>query len=257
MYPTGDPDRAPVRCSLPVAYYHAGIEAAVGIVFALWGRETTGAGQFVDVSLQEAMVMPNMTSPTQFPLTGLRGNRAGTSFRGGRAIFREIWPCSDGYVSFALRGGPARIPGIVRMVEYMAEHGMAPAHLKERDWASYNHNVASQEEVDRIEAALAAFFRTKSMQELFDAACERGLMLAPANTAREVLASRQLAARAFFVEIDDPALGAPLTLPGAFARSSRGGIGIRRRAPRLGEHNAEVYGGLGLDAATLAAEGIA
>jgi crotonobetainyl-CoA:carnitine CoA-transferase CaiB-like acyl-CoA transferase len=117
--------------------------------------------------------------------------------------------------------------------------------------------VASQEEVDRIEAALAAFFRTKSMQELFDAACERGLMLAPANTAREVLASRQLAARAFFVEIDDPALGAPLTLPGAFARSSRGGIGIRRRAPRLGEHNAEVYGGLGLDAATLAAEGIA
>lgn len=257
MYPTGDPDRAPVRCSLPVAYYHAGIEAAVGIVFALWGRETTGAGQFVDVSLQEAMVMPNMTSPTQFPLTGLRGNRAGASFRGGRAIFREIWPCSDGYVSFALRGGPARIPGIVRMVEYMAEHGMAPAHLKERDWASYNHNVASQEEVDRIEAALAAFFRTKSMQELFDAACERGLMLAPANTAREVLASRQLAARAFFVEIDDPALGAPLTLPGAFARSSRGGIGIRRRAPRLGEHNAEVYGGLGLDAATLAAEGIA
>ncbi len=257
MYPTGDPDRAPVRCSLPVSYYHAGIEAAVGIVFALWGRETTGAGQFVDVSLQETMVMANMTSPTQFPLTGLRGTRTGASFRGGRATFREIWPCSDGYVSFALRGGPARIPGIVRMVEYMDEHGMAPAHLKERDWASYNHNVASQEEVDRIEDALAAFFRTKSMQELFDAACERGLMLAPANTAREVLASRQLAARDFFVEIDDPALATPLTLPGAFAKSSRGGIGARRRAPRLGEHNPEVYGSLGLDAAALAADGIA
>mgnify|MGYP003451130877 CR=1 FL=1 len=42
--------------------------------------------------------------------------RTGASFRGGRATFREIWPCSDGYVSFALRGGPARIPGIVRMV---------------------------------------------------------------------------------------------------------------------------------------------
>ncbi len=40
MYPTGNPDRAPVRCSLPVAYYHGGIEAAVGVVFALWGRET-------------------------------------------------------------------------------------------------------------------------------------------------------------------------------------------------------------------------
>src|SRR5205823_13861946 len=59
LYATGDPDRAPVRCSLPVAYYHGGIEAAVGVVFALLAREETGRGQHVDVALQEAMVMPN------------------------------------------------------------------------------------------------------------------------------------------------------------------------------------------------------
>src|SRR5439155_22296887 len=32
LYATGDPDRAPVRCSLPVSYYHGGLEAAVGVV---------------------------------------------------------------------------------------------------------------------------------------------------------------------------------------------------------------------------------
>jgi crotonobetainyl-CoA:carnitine CoA-transferase CaiB-like acyl-CoA transferase len=62
------------------------------------------------------------------------------------------------------------------------------------------------------------------MTELYDAALARGLMLAPANTAREILASRQYASRALFVEIDDPALGTvPLvrsfvvsdTVPGA------------------------------------------
>jgi crotonobetainyl-CoA:carnitine CoA-transferase CaiB-like acyl-CoA transferase len=259
MYPTGNPERAPVRCSLPVAYYHGGIEAAVGVVFALWGRETTGEGQQVDVSLQEAMLMPNMTSPTQFPLTGFKGGRVGGGFRGGKAFFHELWPCADGYVSFALRGGPARIPGIIAMVQYMDECGMAPEHLKTRDWTSYNHNLISQPEVDEIEAAFAAFFRSKPMAELFEAACDRNLMLAPANTAREIVASRHLAAREFFIEIDHPHLGVTLKYPGTFAKTNRGGAGVRRAAPRLGEHNAEVYSALGIDApkrTALAAEGI-
>ena len=291
MYPTGNPDRAPVRCLLPVAYYHGGIEAAVGVVFALWGRGVTGEGQAVDVSLQETMLMASMTNPAQFPLTGFRGGRVGGSFRGGKALFRELWPCRDGYVSFALRGGPARIPGIIALIKYMDEHGMASAALKERDWSTYNHNLMPQEEVDAIESAIGAFLLTKTMQELYDAACERHLMLAPANTAREILASRQLAAREFFVEIEHPELAAlyvpnpshlsqvplaatrshptgsgpaepmvrdpaSLSYPGTFAKTNLNGIGIRCRAPRLGEHNAEVYGELGLDVAALTAAGV-
>jgi crotonobetainyl-CoA:carnitine CoA-transferase CaiB-like acyl-CoA transferase len=254
MYPTGNPERAPVRCSLPVSYYHAGIEAAVGVAFALWGRERTGEGQQVDIALQEAMLMPNMTSPTQFPLTGFKGGRVGGGFRGNKAFFHELWRCTDGFVSFALRGGPARIPGIIALVQYMDECAMAPPALKSRDWKSYNHNTISQPEVDEIEAALAAFFQTKTMAELFEAACARNLMLAPAYTAKEIVASRQLAAREFFVDIDHEHLGVTLKVPGAFAKSSRGGIGVRRRAPRLGEHNDEVYRALGLDPAALAAE---
>jgi crotonobetainyl-CoA:carnitine CoA-transferase CaiB-like acyl-CoA transferase len=255
MYPTGNPERAPVRCSLPVTYYHGGIEAAVGVVFALWGRETTREGQLVDVSLQEVMLVPNMTSPAQFPLTGFKGGRVGGGFRGGKAVFHELWPCKDGYVSFALRGGPARIPGIVAMVKYMDENGAAPDSLKRRDWATYNHNLITQPEVDEIEGALGAFFKTKTMSELFAAACERNLMLAPANTAREIVASRQLAAREFFVDLEHPHLGTTIKFPGPFAKTNLGNVGIRRRAPRLGEHNAEVYGALGLDAATLAKDG--
>src|SRR2546428_9861470 len=86
LYSTGDPDRAPVRCSLPVSYYHGGIEAAVGVVFALWGREVSGEGQRVDVSLQEVMLIPNMTSPTQFPLTGFKSGRVCGGFRGGQRV---------------------------------------------------------------------------------------------------------------------------------------------------------------------------
>lgn len=256
LHCTGDPDRAPLRCTYPVSHYHGAIEAAVGVVFALLARERDGAGQHVDVSMQEAMVMPNMATASMAAMTGNRGKRAGAFFRQAKSVQREIWPCKDGYVSFALRGGPARVPGLVAMVAYMAEHGMASERLRAMDWKAYNHNLLSQEEVDALSAEFGAFFRTKTMTELFRAACARGLMLAPANTPREILASEQLAAREFFVDVDDASRG-PLRYPGPFARVAdtagpTADVALRRPAPRLGEHTAEVLAEIGIDAPALA-----
>jgi benzylsuccinate CoA-transferase BbsE subunit len=258
VYSTGDPDRAPVRCTLPVSHYHGGIEAAVGIVFALLAREATGQGQHVDVALQEAMVMPNIGTAAMYAMTGNRGSRAGAFMRQEKSVAREIWPCKDGFVSFALRGGAARIPGLVAMVAYMDEHGMASARLKTIDWKAYNHNLLTQAEVDELSREFGGFFLTKTMSELYRAACERNLMLAPINTAREITASAQLASRAFFVDVARPG-GEALRYPGAFARSNATSIGIGRPAPRLGEHTVEVLGEIGVGAAEverLHAEGI-
>jgi crotonobetainyl-CoA:carnitine CoA-transferase CaiB-like acyl-CoA transferase len=232
LFMTGDADRAPLRCSMPVTHYHGGAEAAAGILFALWAREGTGSGRHVDVSLQETMLMPNMSHPAQAWVQGYRGQRSGNFNRVGETIQQEIWPCKDGFVSFALRGGPARIPGLIAMVKYMGEHGMAPPVLTERDWTKYNHNRLTQVEVDAIAAPIAAFFKTKTMQELYDAACERRLMLAPANTEREVLDSRQLGAREFFTQHPMPR-GPALPLPVRFAQFPLAEIGAH--APSLND----------------------
>jgi crotonobetainyl-CoA:carnitine CoA-transferase CaiB-like acyl-CoA transferase len=256
MHCTGDPDRAPVRCSLPVAHYHASIEAALGVTFALVARENTGRGQHLDVAMHAAMIMPNMATGSMFKTTGNRGQRAGAFFLQGKTTQREIWPCKDGFVSFALRGGPARIPGLIAMVKFMDENGMASNALKTKDWKTYNHNLLTQDEVDALSAEFGAFFASKTMTELFTAAVERNLMLAPANTAREIDQSEQLAFREFFVQVDNPGRGR-LRYPGSFAKITSAdpqstAIGIRRPAPRLGEHTAEVLGEVGVTEAMLA-----
>lgn len=215
LFMTGDADRAPVRCSMPVTHYHAAAEAAFGVLCALWDRERSGTGQVVDVALQELMLMPNMTHPAQAAVLGYRGQRSGNFNRVGETIQQEIWRCRDGFVSFALRGGPARIPGLIAITEYMDEFGMAPPVLKERDWTRYNNNLLTQAEVDEIAAPFAAFFRTQSMQHLYDTACARRLMLAPANTEREIFASRQLNARAYFTTRQ--VAGETLQVPSRFA----------------------------------------
>ncbi len=252
---TGSPDRPPVRCTLPTSYYHAGPEAAVGIAMALYARETTGRGQLVDVSMHEVQLSTLVTGAGGYALSGILGRRAGPMM--GRT--REIWKAKDGYVSFALRGGMARIPNLIAAVEYMAENGMAPEWLRKYDWSNYNHNTVTQDDIERLEAAFGAFFATKTMRELYGAAVERRLMLAPCNNAREILEQPQLRHRELFVTLEYPELGASIEHPGFFAKSNANKIGIRSRSPRVGEHNEEIYGEIGVDQAelaTLAREGV-
>ncbi|MEX2554829.1 MAG: CoA transferase [Actinomycetota bacterium] len=235
MYMTGEPGRAPLRCSFPTSWYHGGAEAATAILAALHQRDSSGRGQLVDVSLQETHLMATMGRVGAYSLTRQRGSRAGALMRVGRTTQREIWPCADGFVSFGLRGGPARIPGLKRLVSWMTEEGFAPPALTERDWDSYTHTTLTNDDVDAISEPIAAFFAIKTMTELYDNALERGLMLAPANTAREILASRQYNARELFTEVDDPELGR-IPIPRRFVVSD-GAPGATRPAPRPGEYD--------------------
>ncbi len=53
----GDPDRAPVRLSQPQAFFHGSMHGVVGSLVAHYHRQSTGEGQQVDVSSQEAVVL--------------------------------------------------------------------------------------------------------------------------------------------------------------------------------------------------------
>ncbi len=233
---TGDPDRAPLRCTLPTSTFHGAPEAALGVVLALHAREATGRGELVDVSLQECQLGTLMGGPGQLALRGRGPRRSGP--RTGRT--REIWPAKDGCVSFGLRGGPARAPGLAALVELMAESGMAPAWLRAVDWSGFNHNTLTDDEVARFEAAFGEFFRGSALRELFEEALRRRILLAPCNDAAGVAAQAQLRARGLFMSLEHPELDARIEHPAGFARSSAHAIGVLSRAPRVGEHDAEV-----------------
>ena len=233
---TGDPDRAPLRCTLPTSTFHGAPEAVLGVVLALHARETTGRGERVDVSLQECQLGTLMGGPGQLALRGRAPRRSGP--RTGRT--REIWPAKDGHVSFGLRGGPARVPGLVALVELMAESGMAPGWLRALDWSRFDPNTLGDAEIARLEAAFGEFFRAKTRGELFGEALRRRILLAPCNDAAGVLAEDQLRARDFFAGLASPDPGVRLEHPARFARSSAGDTEVRGRAPRVGEHGAEV-----------------
>ena len=190
LWATGDPDRPPVRCAEPVAYAHTGPEAAVA---ALTGLASARA-QHVDLSMHEAVLISCMGAAGRYRREQHRGRRAGANI--GRT--REIWPCKDGWVSFGLRGGKARQATLEAITRLVDQAGLATPALTERDWSTYSHTEATNEELRAIEEPLAAYFAGRTTTELYEIANELNLMLAPINSSREILASPQLEARGMF-----------------------------------------------------------
>jgi crotonobetainyl-CoA:carnitine CoA-transferase CaiB-like acyl-CoA transferase len=227
---TGPEDRPPVRCTLPTAYFHGAPETALAVAVALWQRERTGEGQFVDVSLHETQLQTLLSYPAQQALTGRGARRSGGRLGG----LREIWPAADGDVSFGLRGGPTRIRNLKACAAWMEECGDAPEWMRAYDWDAYNHNTLTPAEIERLEQAFGAFFAKRSRAELYAGALERRILLAPCNDAAAILAHEQLRARDLFSDTGG------VTLPDFFAKTADRAIRVRRPAPRLGEHQDEV-----------------
>lgn len=220
MFCTGDPDRAPVRCTEPSAWSHTGPEAALAALSAL----ASGRPQVVDVAAQEAVMIASMGHVGRFPRTKNRGKRSGANI----GVTREIWPCADGFVSFGLRGGKSRLANLQTITRLVDEDGIEAAALTGRDWSAYDHNRASPEELEAISAPIAEYFRRHTMSELYETACATNLMLAPANSPAQLTESTQLAARHFFVPYGDIE-----QFPRSFVITTSPDDAVERPGPRL------------------------
>ena len=244
MYNTGDPDRAPVRSSEPTAYAHTGPEAAFAALTAWW----TGAPQRVDVSMQEVVLVANMATPARFPQTGFRGSRRGANI--GRT--REIWPTLDGFVSFGLRGGKARVPSLELLSKLTGDDALDGAGL-DRFQPEHRHGrgAARDRATDRRVLRVAhdagavrhrvrdephARTRELAARDLRVGPARGARLLRPGRRCRAIPADVRHVARAADGEvaagpaIRDPRLFAPRTAPPGpepFKRSAKAWAGLR------------------------------
>ena len=68
--------------------------------------------------------------------------------------------------------------------------------------------------------------------------------MSPCNTVKDIRESVQLEARDFWLELYHPEVDAMVTYLGPYIKMSESPIALRRAAPRIGQHNEEVYMGL-------------
>jgi crotonobetainyl-CoA:carnitine CoA-transferase CaiB-like acyl-CoA transferase len=241
---SGESDGRPVRAAIPQAGLHAAADGAVGALIAHFAREQTGRGQHVDVSMQHST-----TLATQFrALDAAIGETPARRVSGGSyvkgAFLRTRYRTADGWVTL----GPAFLPStghfMKRLLGWLVEEGRCDPALVDEDWNSFALRMIGgalpETAYEPVDAALGAFFATKTSAELMEQSVKRRLLVAPVFDLAQIVDSPQLAAREFAVELPSPVDGAPVKHPGAWAKFSDTPLRFTRRAPRLGEHTQEV-----------------
>ncbi len=225
MHTCGQRGGPPTWLGIALGDIYSGVLAAQGILLALIQRERTGRGQFIDVSMYDAMISLAERSVTAYSLTGQVMER-------GRERFIAPW-------------GPFRVKdGWVALIV-----------ATEADWAKFckaisrgdliGHPKASSGPVraenmdDFLGPIIDEWMMQRTKQEVVETLLAAGLPVGPVQNAKEIFECPHVAARNMLIEVEDPILG-NIKLVGPALKMSESPEPLTNPAPMLGQHTEEV-----------------
>ena len=220
----GTDDLPPLRTFGHQAMFQAGLNAAIASLGAIYARDSTGAGQHVEVSVQECLVtILELTYPfwAYCQLTATRlGNKPIQPL--------DFFECRDGWVFLCA----VEEHQWKTFVEVMGTPEWAELEI-------FGDRLQRAANWDALKPMIAEWMSGQTVQELYALLQRRRVPIAPVSTMGDLWDSKHLQARGFFVSFEHPRAGTVRT-PGAPYVFSRTPWQLRRPAPLLGQHTDEV-----------------
>jgi crotonobetainyl-CoA:carnitine CoA-transferase CaiB-like acyl-CoA transferase len=229
----GEPDQQPLVLGGEQSFYPGAQYAAASTVAALFYRDaTSGKGQHVDVSMQEAMIT---FYHEQTPVAMWKKKKENVSRVGVMDAMVTpcgLYPCKDGWISLCVVT-PLEWD---TLAQWMHEVTGNDEVLQEQ----YKGGLISRMPVrDMVNVMVIDFTDRLTARELFLEGQKRKLVVIPVNDAPGLLEDAQLSSRGFWVELDHPVVGKMKYPKGPLYSDAIGAP--RKAAPLLGEDNERVY----------------
>jgi crotonobetainyl-CoA:carnitine CoA-transferase CaiB-like acyl-CoA transferase len=237
---TGFADREPVLPPTALADMVAGLYGAYATMVALREAETKGGkGQIIDLSLLEPMHSVIGADAAAFKASGIVPRRQGSrsNITSPRNVYRtrdDKWICISGSMQ--------------SMSERLYAAVGVPHMTKDPRFATNSARLANNEEAER---PIREFIARHDCSECLAVFAAAEVTAAPLYAIDEFLADPHVREREVVVDVPDEEIGS-VTMHNVIPRLSATPGALRRPAPRLGEHSAEVLGRLGIDPAALA-----
>jgi crotonobetainyl-CoA:carnitine CoA-transferase CaiB-like acyl-CoA transferase len=230
---TGEPDGEPMRYPIAIADLTCGMYAAMGILAALFARERTGRGQFLDMALFDAQ------------LTWLAN--VGSNYLNANAL-PERWgnahPSIVPYQMFRAGDGKYFVVGVgtellwrkfVQAVDAGGTLGADPRFV---------NNALRTANRTELLATLQRKFDQEAAAVWLERFASAGVPSAPINSVPEALGDAQTQARGLIVQLEHPSLGMARSIANPI-KFSETPVSYRLPPPLLGEHTAEILRSLG------------
>jgi crotonobetainyl-CoA:carnitine CoA-transferase CaiB-like acyl-CoA transferase len=232
MQMNGYPGMPPCRIGFSVTDYFAGMLIAMGVVAALYKREQTGKGEFIDVSMFDAGLAVTENAMTRFDMLGEIPSAIGS--RHPAASPHNVYKTKDGYIALiVIEDG-----GWKRLTEAMGK----PELQKDPDLAKALNRL---KQMDRLDKIVGEWTGAHTTAELIPILNKYRLAYGVVKTAKDLVEDPHAIERGMVVKIYQTGYG-PLRIPGnpiKFADDSNKAE-VRGPAPLLGEHNKDVICGI-------------
>ncbi len=226
MSVTGPKDGPPYRIPLAISDVGAGLYLTIGILAALQARQKTGQGQWVETSLLEATVSLGVYEAANYFANGLRPEKLGQAHRGSAPY--QVFQTADGWITI----GAAQQNFFRKVCVLVGKPELA-------DDPRFKSNADRVKNNDLIAGLLQEQVVKRTTAEWMTALEAEGVPAGPVLHHDEVFADPQILARGMVAEVDHAKAGRQKTLGVPLKLSATPG-GVRRAAPTLGQHDAEV-----------------
>lgn len=243
---TGEPGRVPVRVGVSIGDTLAALHGTIGVLLALYHRKVHGGkGQVIDVALHEAVFNIMESLIPEYSAFGAVREAAGSALPG--IAPSNAYPCQDGWVLVAGNGDSI----FKRLMQTIGREDLGNAP----DLANNAGRVARVQEIDE---AIAAWTRTRSIQEVLDQLSAARVPAGRVYTAKDIYEDPHYRARDMILQ-QETRDGYTVDVPGVVPKLSETPGSIRSSAPGLGDDTDAVLAGMGLSTeqiAQLRAQGV-
>jgi len=230
MNTTGFPDGPPVKAGPAVCDFIGALHLLVGILGALYQRERTEEGQYVEVGMFDCMY-PTLASPvSSYVAEDDTPPRTGNQHSGLSIAPYNAYEVEDGYVALICIAG--------RHWESLAEL-MGREDLIGKE--GYTSKVERAERIDQIDTIIEGWLVGRTKDEVVDLLLDANIPCAPIQTVESIVNDPHLKERNMIHDLPNQGEGRDtVPVPGMPIKFSDGDAPEITQAPLLGEHTAEV-----------------
>ena len=234
---TGQPHGPPTKPGPTIADTGSGLHTAIGILAALFQRQTTGEGQRVEVAMQEAVINYCRISYARQGITGRAAERFGNQSQLGLSAPSDIFPCqgegpNDYCFIYTSRADNRQWHRLLEVI----------GHPELKDDHRFANPVERARHIDEVGEIIAEWTRRRTKVEAMEALGQAGVPAGAVFDTLELSEDPYLRGRGMFVTVQHPERGG-FTMPGWPVKMSGSTVPVKA-APLLGQDNLEVYGKL-------------
>lgn len=225
---TGEPGGGPMRFPIAIADMTTGMYAAMGILAALYARERTGCGDFLDLALFDSQLTWLANVGSSYLNAGVSPRRWGNSHP--NIVPYQLFRGSDGRYFVVAVGTQPLWQRLLRLLDAEAELGAD---------TRFSTNAERIRNREQLIAILQQRFDASPSGTWVERLTKADIPAAPIQTVGEALTDSQTLSRGLVVEIEHPALQTARSIANPI-RSQAQPVLYRLPPPLLGEHTSQI-----------------